>query len=66
MSGVDEAKEAVTEALDRRHIPSGVVRPIDKNILWMSMVGASDEEIAKEMGVTRYIISKKLRNLLNH
>ena len=62
MSGVDEAKEAITEALSRKHMAPGKIRPIDKNILWMSMVGASDEEIAKEIGVTRYIISNKLRN----
>ena len=62
MSGVEEIKKAVTEALSKKHMSPNKVRPIDKNILWMSMVGATDEEIAKEMGVTRYVVSNKLRN----
>ncbi|KKN52567.1 hypothetical protein LCGC14_0611190 [marine sediment metagenome] len=62
MSGVDETREAISKALDKKHMSPGKVRPIDKNILWMSMVGASDEEIAKEIGVTRYVITNKLRN----
>lgn len=57
-----EVKEAIKKSLDSKYIPPGKVRPIDKNILWMSMVGASDEEIAEEMGVTRYVVSTKLRN----
>lgn len=62
VSGVGETKDAVTRALSRKHMSPDKVRPIDKNILWMSMVGATDEEIAREMGVTRLVISSKLRN----
>ncbi len=58
----ESVEEAITEALSRKHMSPEKVRPIDKNILWMSMVGASDEEIAEEMGITKYVISSKLRN----
>ena len=60
--GLEKIRESVDEALEPKHIPAGKVRPVDRNILRLHMLGAKDDEIAKELGVSRFVISAKLKN----
>ena len=59
MSGTIE--EAVNKALSSKNIPKGEVRVVDKNMVRMRMLGASNSEIAKELGVTPETVSHRLR-----
>ena len=60
MSGTIE--EAVNKALCSKNIPRGEVRVVDKNMVRMRMLGASNSEIAKELGVTPETVSYRLDN----
>jgi len=55
-------EEAVVKALESKNIPPGKVRPIDKNILRLYMMGAKHEEIAKELGISKIVVNTALRN----
>lgn len=55
-------EEAVEKALLSKNIPPGKVRPVDKNILRLHMMGATGTEIAKELGIRRETVSAVLNN----
>tara|TARA_Y100000310_G_scaffold220710_1_gene222296 strand:- start:2980 stop:3480 length:501 start_codon:yes stop_codon:yes gene_type:complete len=58
----DTIEAAVEKALDKKHMPVGVVRPVDKNILRMYMLGARPKEIAHDMGLGVQDIYQRLNN----